>query len=173
MGIFSWRSRQKTGVTILDDVIWLTKKAKFDGIARAVAENFEGPDAPVAIILAAHFPDSLDRLQKIVELADGPITAALVSELNAPPGSFDESHTIEIIVGERHPMSSRDDALLSIAGNFSCRSRIVYHLSLEDAFMKVFAGEWVMKTFRALGMKEDEAIKAHLVAQNQTDSTKN
>jgi preprotein translocase subunit SecA len=36
---------------------------------------------------------------------------------------------------------------------------------MEDALMKPFAGEWVKRILRDLGMKEDEPIKSRMVTR--------
>jgi len=47
----------------------------------------------------------------------------------------------------------------------SWQYRLVRHVSLDDPLLKVFAGEWVEKVLRQLGMKEDEAIESRMVAR--------
>ena len=44
----------------------------------------------------------------------------------------DESRSILIIVGERHPLASHDDVVVAFARSLPCRSRHVHHLSMED-----------------------------------------
>jgi hypothetical protein len=51
------------------------------------------------------------------------------------------------------------------------RSRIVYHLSLEDAVMKRFSGEWVVGVVRSLEMTEGTSITSRLVARRIRSTT--
>ena len=37
MGIFDWLKTPKSNVDLLDEVIWLTKQAKFTGISASIA----------------------------------------------------------------------------------------------------------------------------------------
>ena len=67
MGIFDWLKTPKTNVDLLDDVIWLTKHAKFAGISAAIARSLAEPDRPFALLLVAHFRDCLEQLQAMVE----------------------------------------------------------------------------------------------------------
>ena len=46
-----------------------------------------------------------------------------------------------------------------------CRCRFSHHVSLEDAVMKIFAGDWVKNVLKQMGMKEDEAIESQMVSR--------
>jgi hypothetical protein len=67
------------------------------------------------------------------------------------------------MVGERHPLRSHDEIVVEFARSLPCHSRIVYHLSLEDAWMRQFSGEWIENVLKKLGMKADEAIESHVI----------
>lgn len=67
MGIFDWLKTPKNNVDLLDDVIWLTKQAKFAGISSATARCLAEPARPFAVLLVAHFRDCLEELQAVVE----------------------------------------------------------------------------------------------------------
>ena len=67
MGIFDWLSKPKSNVDVLDDMIWLTKQAKFAGISAATAQSLAEPDRPFAVLLVAIFQDCLAELQTVVE----------------------------------------------------------------------------------------------------------
>jgi len=170
MGIFNWMFGEKSNVEILADMIWLTKRAKFTGIATSVTQRLSASDRPLAVILVAHFQDCLNELQQILENGhfDCSVTAVAAGDLKsarAPTQLLDESRFIDIVVGERHPLSSHDDAVVAFARDLSCQCRIVYHVSLEDPLMKIFAGEWVHNFLKQIGMKDDEAIESSMVAR--------
>jgi preprotein translocase subunit SecA len=42
---------------------------------------------------------------------------------------------------------------------------VQFVLSLEDAMLKAFCGDWVASTLRSLGMNESEAIESNMVAR--------
>lgn len=170
MGLFDllFCGKKQTNVEVLPDRIWMTTDAKFIGLAKNVAmcSNSEA----VAILLVAHFPDVLTRLETIADQqhSDVPIKAVVAANLNTELGAslnLDESSIIDVIVGERHPLPSADDRLEAFANEFPCRCRLSRHVSLEDAVMKVFAGEWVQNMLRKLGMTEDEFIESQLVSR--------
>ena len=172
MGFFDWLSRPRSHVEQADDCIWLTKQAKLAGIAKAVSDCFANPQEKpaLAVILVAHFEECLGELQKAIEAIPiaGPVTTTLAEHLKNIPATrqaLAESETIDIIVGERHPLRAHDEAVSEFARSLSCRCRLVFHVSLEDGLMKIFAGEWVQQTLRQMGLREDEVIRSRMVAR--------
>ena len=170
MGLFDWFTSTPSNTTVLDDVIWLTKAAKFKGIRQMVARILAGNGRPHSLILVAHFRDCLDELQKISEsvTASRPIIVASADALQntrTSTISSDETRPLQIIVGERHPLLSHDDAVLEFARSLPCRCRLVHHVSLEDPLMRAFSGEWVEGILKSLGMAEVEAIESKMVAR--------
>jgi len=169
MGFFDslFGSKKPTNVEVTAERIWMTTDAKFAGLAREVAERSNSET--VAILLVAHFPDVLARLNELAaKPATVPVMAVLASDLSidvATSLNLDESATLDIIVGERHPLPSVDERLEQFAGELPCRCRCAHHLSLEDPVIKLFAGEWVQNLLERLGMKEDEAIESQLVSR--------
>ncbi len=171
MGLFDFlfgSSKKRTNVEVVPDHIWMTTNAKFAGLTKEAEERSKSET--VAVLLVAHFPDVLERLDKIAnqQAWDVPCKAIPASNLNidlANGLSLDESAIIDIIVGERHPLPSVDDRLEEFADNLPCRCRFSHHVSLEDAVMKVFAGEWVKNVLKRLGMKDDEAIESQMVSR--------
>ena len=165
---FLFGSKQRTNVEVVPDHIWMTTDAKFAGLAKEAEERSRSET--VAILLVAHFPDVLGRLEKIASQQEWevPCKAALASNLNtdlATSLNLDASASIDIVVGERHPLPSVDDRLEEFADELPCRCRFSHHVSLEDAVMKVFAGDWVKDVLRQLGMTEDEAIESPMVSR--------
>ena len=169
MGLFDWFRGPPTNVTVLPDVIWLTKSAKLDGLAKTVSEALAGPEPPDAVLLVAHFRDCLDDLQKLVDgdRIAGPVGIVSAGDLGGRTAgmSLDESRKILIVVCERHPLRTHDDGIGEFAAGLPCRSRLVHHVSLDDPLMKASAGAWVTNTLRNLGMKEDAPIESPMVAR--------
>jgi len=145
----------------------LTADAKYAGIAKEAAERANSDT--VAILLVAHFRDVLARLEEFEpEGVDVPIQAVLANNLTpdlAASLRLDESSTIDIIVGERHPLLSVDERLEEFARSFPCRCRLSCHVSLDDPVLKVFSSGWVKEMLGKLGMKEDEAIESEMVVR--------
>jgi hypothetical protein len=169
MGLFDWLRCKKDKVEIAKYRIWLTHDAKIAGIQKEVAQAIGNPAAPGAVIVVAHFNDCLEQLQAAVDGFDKDRVFVTSADLlvGRTPTDFaaDESNCIVIIVGERHPLLSHDDVVLEFARSQPGRCLIVYHLSMEDPLMKPFAGEWVERVLRGLGMKEDEPIESRMVSR--------
>ena len=169
MGFFNslFASKKPTNVEIAADRIWMTRDTKFVGLAREIAERSKSDT--VAILLVAHFPDVLARLNELAaKPASVPVMAVLASELSmgiAASLNLYESATIDLIVGERHLLPSVDERFEQFAGELPCRCRLSHHLSLDDPMMKIFAGDWIQNLLEKLGMKEDEAIESQMVAR--------
>jgi hypothetical protein len=169
MGLFDWLKGAKAKVQT-DDRVWLTKQAKFAGIQREIAQALGDPNGPDAVFVVAHFQDCLDELRSLVAGAGFDEGRVLVTGSEALEGrtagtASDESRRILIIVGERHPLPSHNEALLEFAQRLVCPCRFVQHFSLEDPLCRMFAGEWVEGVLRRLGMKEDEPIESGMVGR--------
>ena len=171
MGIFDWLKKPKSNVELLDDQIWLTKQAKFAGISTATGRCLAGPGRPLAVLWVAHFRDCLEELQATV--SQGGVDRQSVITITAEqlieqspsviaPGS---TQSVEILVAERHPLPEHDTAIAEFAQTLPCRCRLIHHVSLEDAVMQAFAGEWVHNVLRQLGMKETESIESRMVGR--------
>jgi hypothetical protein len=170
MGLFDllFGGKKRTNVEVIPDHIWMTADAKFTGLIKEAVERSKSDT--VAILLVAHFPDVLARLEGIVEQTKWkvPVKAVPATNLNADLArslSLDGAGVIDVIVAERHPLTSVDDQLEEFADNLPCRCRFSHHLSLEDAVIRVFAGDWVRQVMRQLGMKEDEPIQSQMVSR--------
>ena len=160
--------QQPSNILLVPDRIWMTTDAKFAGLARDAEDRSHSES--VAILLVAHFPDVLARLQEVAskQVWDVPCQAVPASHLNADLAAslrLDKSAIIEILVGERHPLPSVDDRLAEFANELPCRCRFAHHVSLDDAVMQRFAGESVKNMLKQMGMKEDEAIESRMVSR--------
>ena len=180
MGLFSFLFGGGPGSTVqaLDDRIWITEDAKFKGLARQLNESNDS----AVILLIAHFEDTYEQLTTITDgySGDVPVQAVLAGNLSSDIAarlSIDESATINLIVAERHPLLSADDAIMQFAEEISCNCRLWYHLSLEDPLLKMFASEFVQRILDSLGMTEDEPIESNMIsrrvkaAQQKLEST--
>jgi hypothetical protein len=160
MGIFDWFESERSNVEVVSDRIWLTKAAKFAGISGEVSDSLAGSDAPDAIFLVAHFQDCLNELGPLAERAGFDANQVMATKTDAlagrhAPVGLHESQTILIVPAERHPLRSHDDAIADFARSLPCRCRLVFHISLEDPVMQLFAGEWVQNLLKQLGMSDE------------------
>ena len=69
MGFFDWLKGTPETVEVLEDKIWMNKKAKLAGISAAVTSSLVGQNKPAAVLLAAHFQDCFNELKQITEAA--------------------------------------------------------------------------------------------------------
>ncbi len=177
MGIFDWFSTTPSNIEVLNDAIWLTEEAKFNGISKQITQSLGDPDGPAAVVLVAHFQDTLERLQALLaeDAFDGPVTATTVEQLleaTTYRTALDESQMIEFLIAERHLLATRDEAVLEFATGLPTRCRLGHHVSLKDLLMTVFVDEWVENMLKQLGMQEDEAIEGRLIARRVKDCQK-
>ncbi|MEO1972836.1 MAG: hypothetical protein ABGX07_14850, partial [Pirellulaceae bacterium] len=160
--------KKRTNVEVVPDHIWVTSVAKFAGLAKVVEDRAQSET--VAILLVAHFPDVLARLEELAnQLAlSVPVKAVPAGNLDvnlATSLNLDNSAIIDVIVGERHPLPSVDDRLEEFADELPCRCRFSHHISLEDPVFEIFAGPWVVNVLRKLGISEDQAIESNMVSR--------
>ena len=178
MSLFDWFRGTPRNVTVCPDVIWLNHAAMLKVLARSLVDAVTQRVAPDAALLVAHFPDRLEELEKVGEivrpsLGKCPLLVASARRCDdklparLPAG---QSGRLLLLVGERHPLIAHDEAIVAFAGTLSCRTEIVHHLSLEDAVLRSFAGEWVAKTLKSLGMTETEAIASPMVSRRLLDT---
>jgi hypothetical protein len=170
MGLFDflWGGTSRSNVEIATDRIWMNTTAKFDGLAQE-AQARSHSDA-VAILLVAHFPDVLKQLTEIVQQHtwDVPCKAVLASDLTASLAqnfSVEPDAVMDILVGERHPIPSVDNCIREFGEKLPCRCRVTHHVSLDDAVIRIFAGDWVKNILQQLGMTNDSAIQSDLVSK--------
>ncbi len=170
MGLFDFLTRGKfSRVDRREDRIWLTQAAKLNGIRADLLDCARSES--VAVLLIAHFPDTLARLETLI--ADGPggdvplqpVLATNLSTDLAARLQVDESARMDLIVAERHPLPSVDDGLVRFAEELPCRTRLAVHMSLDDPLLKPFVGDWLEKMLAQLGMHEDEPIESRLVSR--------
>lgn len=195
MGLFNW-FRKRSRAVAADDKVWLTEEAKLRGIGRELAEGLTQDDF---VIVVSHFPKSLQELRTILEntslnfdVCDDRLTGdevvrqvrrhdqnrvvLVLSEWLSVDDGEDwheqEQHSgsVLIIVTERHPLPDPDRAIQQFADALPLRSRVVFHVSLEDPLLKTFAGDWVVGMLRNLGMSETEPVSSHMVTQRLKDA---
>jgi hypothetical protein len=144
----------------------MSQPAKLQGISAELPERSNA----TAILLVAYFDDTLAALRQLASNSSGdvPVLPTLAENLSTDGLGLADAATIEVIVGERHPLRSEDDRVLAFTEEltelgYQCVVR--WHLSLDDPLMLLFAGEAVKKTLRQLGMKDNEAIESKMVSR--------
>lgn len=165
-----------SGVGVLPDHVWISSRAKLDGIRRELDERSANGAALIALV--AHFPDVLVELERIAAEYSGSasVRAVLAGELSTEAAAglpLAESDVMALVVAERHPLTSVDDELLQFAEALPCRCRIVHHLSLDDPLLRFFGAQSLRTLLDRLGpafdrleMTEDEPITHGLVTRS-------
>ena len=77
-----------------------------------------------------------------------------------------EAGGLHIIGSERHESRRIDNQLRGRAGRQGDPGVSRFYLSLEDDLMRIFAGDRITSMFRAMGLKEDEAIEHKMVSRS-------
>ncbi|KAA5543842.1 hypothetical protein FYK55_11780 [Roseiconus nitratireducens] len=168
--------RTPENIQLEKESLWLTREAKFAGIARQLQHPASPP--PLAILLMAHFPDTQSELAKLAKQSAGevPVMAVLANELTsriARDLQIGPDAIIDVIAAERHPLVSVDDRLMEDFGKqLNCRCRVHVHQSLEDPLMQRFSGQSIIDLLRSMGMREDEAIESRMVGRRIRDAQK-
>lgn len=168
MGLFGtiFGGKRQSSVQVLDDRIWMTQNAKLSGIKQQIRQSSDS----AAILLVAHFEETLQQLRSMI--ADyhtaTSVQLILAEDLESDTARLnpEENSVIDLIVAERHPLKSADDALLLIAEGMPCRFRVTYHVSLEDPLFKLFLSGSLKNLLEQLGMKEDEPIESPMVSRS-------
>lgn len=156
-------------VEVLNDRIGMSQKAKLAAVRKELRERADSGSA--AVLLVAHFPDTLERLNPIAADFQSrvPVKAVLTRNLSADIAAslhLDESATIDLIVAERHPLLSVDEKLTRFAEGLPCRARVVHHLAFDDPLFKLYAWEWMESVLERLGMTEDETIESGIISRH-------
>jgi len=167
MGLFDFifGSKRQSSVHVADDRIWMTQNAKLSGIKQQLRQKTES----AVILMVAHFEETLQQLRSMI--ADyhtaTSVQLILAKDFESDTARLhpDEDSTIDLIIAERHPLKSADDALLLIAESLPCQCRVAYHLSLEDPLFKHFLSGSLETILEQLGMKENEPIESPLITR--------
>ena len=183
MGLLDWIKR-KTQSVRANDLVWPKRAGTLSGIRETIRRRL--PQDRL-ILLVSHFPDVFNELQDLLEsdaadyqIIDQPLEASRLLELLdgdrprlalAPANSLvsgeqavekDDAQRVSMIVAERHPIRSPDQAIEQFAASLPLNTRLGYFLSLEDAIWRRSASP-VLDFLRQLGLQDDEAISGRLI----------
>ena len=188
MSLFGWFFRKRRNVEV-PDRIWLSEAATRNGLAAAVRERL---NQSRLIIVVASFPNRLVELESLLnelglpfEHMERSIDAAQIADAlresgearillgtgemlfpsETEPDDIDDSVSVSILVRERHPLRAADERIEQFARSLPCQATVQFFVSLDDALMKRFSGEWVKNMLRQMGMGEGEAIESPMVAR--------
>jgi hypothetical protein len=187
MGWWNW-FRKRGSLERVPDFVWLTRQAAFQGIRRSILTH--AADGSLVVVIA-HFPQTLAKVRAMLD--EGPIRYreatgrlllpenvleaaregggcalvpgdALYTELE-PAAGLDPAHAVAVVVAERHPIRSPDAGIERFAAAVPHPARLEYHISVEDALLRSFGGDWVGPVLRNLGMSETEPVQSRMVVK--------
>jgi hypothetical protein len=168
MGWLDWLGG---GVEECPDCVWLSADAKWKGIAKTVELRLGGPDRPTALLVTAHFPQTLRDLRSCLQSAGIDHRRVQATTVEALLGATETAmglrptDRLEIVAVERHFLPDTDARLRRFAQEVPCRCRLTYHLSLEDPLLRAFSDHWVERVLRQMGMTEEDALQSSMVSR--------
>jgi preprotein translocase subunit SecA len=181
MRLVGWLRRIFGGGAVPQGVVWLTRDAMWTGVLADVAGARRDGSA---VVLVAHFRDTLEELYRRLEAAGVPVRAsagtldagrlgggddaeiplvrsdALAFAGRAPDGRPDG--WLRVVVVERYPLRSREDAIERAAAAVP-GARVVYHCSLDDELLQAFASDKLRDLMTRLGQRPDESISHPMI----------
>ncbi|MDO4440900.1 MAG: preprotein translocase subunit SecA [Moraxella sp.] len=128
--------------------------------AVTIATNMAGRGTD--IILGGNWQAQIENLHELTEEQ----RADLQADWQIKNEQVKAAGGLHIIGSERHESRRIDNQLRGRAGRQGDPGQSRFFLSLEDDLMRIFAGERVVNMFRAMGLKEDEAIEHKMVSRS-------
>ena len=166
-------------------LVWLTEKAKFNGIEASLRTSFERDEA---VILVVHFDETASVLGAALEgmevkwaaVKGGHVTREIVSasrkgrrvvivrgsaldERNIEPVTADSNSRVRIAVVELHPTDEDANRCAALADALPWEATVEQHTSLEDPVLRLFVNDQTKKMLRTLGLNEQTPIEHSLV----------
>jgi hypothetical protein len=147
--VFPRLFRRKAHAEREDDQVWVTDEARRRGVLAVPGAR-----------LVAHFADTRHALQRLARESGRIVDVALAAGLVAPPERDPEAL---VVVAERHPLREHDDRVAEWAD--AAAGRVVFHLSLEDPVLALFAGDRLRGVLERLGLTPETPIQSRLVSR--------
>jgi hypothetical protein len=190
MGLWSWLTGTKKRFSINDDTIWLNQQAKCRGLCDEIQKRL---DESTLVLVVAYFCATLDQLKAEMGARGLPylvhggslaparlvsyeshhdpkarILLVLADDLMAdefPEPAVDAKPELPVLVAEHHFLRPLDEKILTFAATLDRRSRITFHLSLEDPLIHGFISQRMRDLLKNLGMQESRPIANHMIAR--------
>lgn len=124
------------------DRVWLNDEARLRGVLAS-------PGARIV----AHFAQTRRSLLELARQQGQEVGVLLAGELPTP---LQRSPALVVVVAERHPLREQDEAVARWAD--AAAGKVVFHVSLEDAPIAVFAGNGLRPLLERLGAPPGEPL---------------
>jgi hypothetical protein len=178
--MFSWLFGKKDQVKHGEDFVWLSDAARLNGILREVERLVKQGCSVVVVAWTLptfdHMARALDQHKPLLcrdlfgfdalrgRLARaGLVAVALANTLSSDIKTLTDL-PVEVIVYGRNDMRATDDTIVRFADLVGPNTRVVFHLSLDDALLKDYIG--TLKPLLArLDVPPDEPISNPMVTR--------
>ena len=187
-----WPFKRKRARFIkLNDQVWISGDAKEVAIVREIEAEFR---SGMGVLVVSPFSDPAISICEAIEQAGLPLQRAerpwesrdterllqrpgesvsVVPTLSLPEefpdgslGAADEDlPEIFVIVIERHPLREDDEHVERFVESLPCRSRLRFHLALDDGLLQVFARDWLVPLMKNLGLTDDRCIESGMLTR--------
>lgn len=180
-----------------EDIVYCTKKEKYQAVIKAIKEaNEKGQPVLVgtSTIETSELLSKMLRKEKIrhnvlnAKLAEqeaeiikdagihGSVTIATNMAGRGTDIQLDEESKkiggLKIIGTERHESRRIDNQLRGRSGRQGDPGESIFYLSLEDDLMRLFGSERFVKTFKEMGLKENERIRHPMLSKTIENAQK-
>lgn len=126
--------------------------------AAIVQDLWAAQDAGAGVLVLAHFETALKGITGLVGGDGESIEGMCMLVRGALERRF--KHAVQLVlVAERHPLRSEDDAIVGWAQAQFPEAKVVFYVALDDPLLLLFGGERTRDLLKKLGMKETEPIQ--------------
>jgi hypothetical protein len=178
--MFSWLFGKKDQAMRGEDSVWLSDAARLNGILREVERLVKEGCSVVVVAWTLptfdHMARALDQYKPLLcrdlfgfdalrgQLARaGSVSVALANTLSSDVKILTHLAVVVIVYG-RNDIRATDDTIVRFADLVGPNTRVVFHLSLDDALLKDYIG--TLKSLLArLDVPPDEAISHSMVTR--------
>jgi hypothetical protein len=190
VGFWSWLKGKEKRFSVNDDAVWLNQQAKCRGLCEATQKRLA--ESPLVLVVA-HFSTTLDQVKAQIVAGNlpylvhsGSLTPIRLAsyeghELKArmilvladdlTPDEFpgpvvDGKPELPVLVAEHHFLRAMDEKILAFAASLGRRSRLTFHLSLEDPLIQAFVGQRMRDLLLSLGIQESRPVASPMIARS-------
>ena len=187
MGLLDW-FKNNSRFTRFDDAFALNRTGLWESLRQAIQSPLH---AEKSIWIVVHFTQTFSQLQTQLEswgidyeivtnridpvqlkrsglLSVGQIKvvlADLIPEVEPSYLDFDLSHSIAMIVVERHPQINQDHRIEAFARSLPVRVEFGHYLALDDVVVRMVVNETSLRILTQLGMNEHELITSNMLSR--------
>lgn len=154
--MFNFFSKKEDTVKV-NDIIWMSDTAKWNGIIEAWRKNS-------SLIIICWFENTVQELQTIFAKET---TAEVFLYM---PRNINSSQLAgkQIIFAEHHPLKKKEQEVF----NKWQLKEVVIHSSLQEPLFQHFGGERIIDLMKKLGMQENESVQHAMISNSINNAQK-